>query len=80
MKERIGDLATSTNNKPVILSRSGLPILPVKKISPEVLAEIKDIEDKKKVVEKIENVAEDRLKQKEENDRRILKEEYRRKL
>lgn len=54
-------------------------MLPFKKVSPEVVAEIKEREEKAKVVVEPVNIAAERLKQKEENDRKILKEEYRRK-
>lgn len=64
---------------PVLLSRNGLPVLPVKKVSPEVLAEMKDREERAKIKEVPKNMAEERLKIKEENDRRVLKEDYRRK-
>lgn len=57
--------------KPVLLSRNGLPVLPVKKMSPEMLAEIKEREEQANRKPVVVNLAEERLKLKEENDRRI---------
>jgi hypothetical protein len=48
-------------------------------MSPEMLAEIKEREEKAKQKPVVVNMAEERLKLKEENERRILKDEYRRK-
>ena len=65
--------------KKPLLSKSGLPVLPVKRMSPELLAEIKEAEERAKVKEKPVNLAEERIKLKEENERKIQLEEYRRK-
>jgi len=67
--------------KPTLLSRSGLPVLPVKKVSPEVLAAIKDKEEEKIKAreEKAPNPMEQVLKRKEENQRILQMEEFRRK-
>ena len=61
------------------MSKHGLPVLPTKKVSPEVIAQIREREEEAKKVVEPTNFAAERLKKKEENDRRILKEEYRRK-
>ena len=55
--------------KPVLLSKTGLPVLPVKKVSPEVLAAIRDKEEEKIKAreEKPPNPMEEVLKRKEEN-------------
>jgi hypothetical protein len=58
----------------VLLSKNGLPVLPEKKLSPEVLAVIRERDEEAKKVEKPENMAEEILKTKEENERKILKE------
>lgn len=71
---------TATKKQAVVLSKSGLPVLPVKKISPEVIeAAKKKREEEAQVQEQQVNLAEERLRLKEENDRKILKEEFRRK-
>lgn len=54
-------------------------MMPMKKLSPEVLAEIRDREEESKKVVKPINMAEERVKNREENERRIMKEEYKRK-
>lgn len=74
-----GSGMTISPSAPLFLSKSGLPVLPVKKLSPEAIAKLKDREEQAKVKVKVVNYAEERLKQKEENEKRILKEDYRRK-
>jgi hypothetical protein len=72
-------LRDTQDKKKMILSRSGLPVLPVKKVNEETILEIKQKEELTKVKEKVVNMAEERLKLKEANERKMLKEAHKRK-
>jgi hypothetical protein len=65
--------------KKQILSKSGLPVIPVRNVAESVvLANIDKAALANNKVKEV-NIAEERLKLKEDNERKILKEEHRRK-
>ena len=72
-------LKGQNGEKKLILSKSGLPVIPVRIVSESVVLANKDREALAKNKVKEVNIAEERLKLKEDNERKILKEEHRRK-
>lgn len=65
--------------KKQILSKSGLPVIPVKKVADSVVNANIDKAALANIKVKELNIAEERLKLKDDNERKILKEQHRRK-
>lgn len=71
----------TSSQKAPLLSKAGLPVLPVKKVSPEVIAALRDKEEEKAKARdaKPVNPMEEMMKRKEENQKVIQLAEFRRK-